>query len=29
MTGKFDWRFAQLTFAEKVRMQKEALSHGL
>lgn len=29
MTGKFDWRFTQLTFAEKVRMQKEALSHGL
>lgn len=29
MTGKFDWRFTELTLAEKVRMQKEAMSHGL
>ena len=29
MTGKFDWRFTELALAEKVRMQKEAMRHGL
>lgn len=29
MATKYDWHFTQLTLAEKVRMQKEALRHGL